>query len=268
MKDNNGQPLAGGNVSSVMRFGKEVHRNTDWWSPAVHGLLQHLEALGFQGAPRFLGLDERGREILSFIEGEVGNDPVPPRWWADSVVIEVARLMRNFHDATTGYVSQVPYNRWQFPYPDPTQYEVICHNDIAPYNTVFVNDKPVAFIDFDTAGPGPRIWDIAYALYRFIPLSRFSPNGDGDLVPYDSLRDRRARKRRIQLFCDSYDFKSRDELTGTIKRRLEAMCQLLIQKAAEGVPAYQRMVEEGHLLHYQKELEFLREYQNEWFDSI
>ena len=52
---------------------------------------------------------------------------------------------------------------------------MICHNDVAPYNTVFVDGRPRALIDFDTAGPGPRVWDIAYAAYTFVPLGASSP---------------------------------------------------------------------------------------------
>jgi len=36
---------------------------------------------------------------------------------------------------------------------------------------VFRKGMPVALIDFDTAHPGPRIWDVAYAAYRFVPLT-------------------------------------------------------------------------------------------------
>ncbi|WP_290866248.1 phosphotransferase [Hamadaea sp.] len=52
--------------------------------------------------------------------------------------------------------------------PEPA--EVVCHSDAAPYNTVFRSGHPVALIDFDTAHPGPRVWDVAYAVYRFVPL--------------------------------------------------------------------------------------------------
>lgn len=50
--------------------------------------------------------------------------------------------------------------------------EVICHNDVAHYNTVFVAGRPVAFIDRDPAAPGPRVWDLVYAAYRLVPLTR------------------------------------------------------------------------------------------------
>lgn len=37
----------------------------------VQAVLLHLEAVGFEGAPRFLGVDDEGREILTYIEGDV-----------------------------------------------------------------------------------------------------------------------------------------------------------------------------------------------------
>jgi Ser/Thr protein kinase RdoA (MazF antagonist) len=68
-------------------------------------------------------------------------------------------------------------------FPDSSHHDVICHNDMATYNTVFVNDQPQAFIDFDTAGPGPRIWDVAYAAYTYAPLAQFVPLPYGTTVP-------------------------------------------------------------------------------------
>ncbi|MDD6792702.1 MAG: phosphotransferase, partial [Thermobifida fusca] len=77
-------------------------------------------------------------------------------------------LLRRYHDATVGFVP--PRDAvWQLPERAPR--EVICHGDVAPYNTVFRTGLPVAFIDFDAAHPGPRLWDLALAAYRFVPLS-------------------------------------------------------------------------------------------------
>ena len=66
-----------GKVNTVKRIGDTVRRPVQRWSPAVHSLLRHLEAVGFSGAPRFLGIDELGREILSFVSGEVALRPWP-----------------------------------------------------------------------------------------------------------------------------------------------------------------------------------------------
>ena len=55
---------------SVVRIGDTVRRTPSEATPAVHDLLRHLEAKGFDGAPRALGFDEHGREVLSFIDGD------------------------------------------------------------------------------------------------------------------------------------------------------------------------------------------------------
>jgi hypothetical protein len=58
----------------IVRIGDTVHRPTGWWTPSVHALLKHLEAVGFKYAPRVLGFDDQGREVLSYIEGKSGKD--------------------------------------------------------------------------------------------------------------------------------------------------------------------------------------------------
>src|SRR5215210_8669292 len=77
-----GQPrrevlLPGGtsNRGLVVRVGDTVHRPQTEASAAVHDLLLHLESVGFEGAPRYLGQDEQGREILSYIDGEAAIAP-------------------------------------------------------------------------------------------------------------------------------------------------------------------------------------------------
>jgi aminoglycoside phosphotransferase (APT) family kinase protein len=158
-----------GNTSSVWRRGATVRRSTGPWTPAVHRLLRQLDAAGFAGAPRVLGLDEQGREILTFLEGEVPVYPTPPELWSDTVLEEVARLLRRLHDATVEM--DLPAGGWREGAAALEGGEVICHNDVAHYNTVFRAGRPVAFIDWDFAAPGPRVWDVAYAAYRFVPLS-------------------------------------------------------------------------------------------------
>jgi hypothetical protein len=57
--------LLAGNVSTVVRIGDTARRTTGPWTPAVHALLRYLEVMGFEGAPRVLGIDEQGREMLT-----------------------------------------------------------------------------------------------------------------------------------------------------------------------------------------------------------
>src|SRR6266436_863387 len=68
-------PLAGGDLNVVVRVGDTVRRPAG--PPGVRALLEWFEHVGFDGAPRFLGFDDRGREILSYVEGDPAFAPVP-----------------------------------------------------------------------------------------------------------------------------------------------------------------------------------------------
>ena len=104
----------------------------------------------------------------SFVAGDVGHYPLKAFMQSDEIVIEAAKLLRKFHNLTEKFV--IP-SQSQFYLPLETDdYDVICHNDFAPYNCVFKENRIVGMIDFDTAAPGTRLWDIAYAVYRFVPL--------------------------------------------------------------------------------------------------
>ena len=64
-------PLSGGTHGAVVRIGDTVRRQSRPGTKTVHALLRHFEQMGFAGAPRPLGFDQQGREILSFIPGDV-----------------------------------------------------------------------------------------------------------------------------------------------------------------------------------------------------
>ena len=147
--------LTGGRTTSgVVRVGNTVRRPTRAGSSFVHSLLQHLEAKNFSGSPRYLGIDGQGREILSFIPGEV---PAELGGLSLAQVAEGATLLRSFHDATEDCLLRG--NR-----------EVVCHGDPSPCNTVFREGRPYAFIDFDSACPGERAQDIGYAAWMWLDI--------------------------------------------------------------------------------------------------
>jgi Ser/Thr protein kinase RdoA (MazF antagonist) len=117
---------------------------------------------------------------------------------------------------------------------------VICHGDAATYNTVFRNQVPVAFIDFDTAHPGPRLWDAAYTAYRFVPL--YAPDAAELTLPVPEAQ------RRLALFAESYGLSRSElaELPAMAAKRLRALVAWMHQHAAAGHPAFSRHVADGH----------------------
>ncbi|MEU0351414.1 phosphotransferase [Streptomyces sp. NPDC006237] len=150
-------PLSGGRITSgVVRIGDTVRRPVTASSPFVAELLGDLRRQGFTGAPRHLGFDEADREILSYLPGWV---PARFQRWTDSQVAAAGSLLRAFHDATSA-------SRLAGRHP------VVCHHDPGPNNTVFADDVPVAFIDFDTAAPGDPLEDLGYMAWTWCISSK------------------------------------------------------------------------------------------------
>lgn len=161
------QPLPGGNSTAVVRVGDTVRREAGPWTPAVHALLRTLRAAGIEAVPEPIGFDDRGREVLSFLPGEVGAYPLPDWLWDPTILDDAGALLRRVHDASVPLVVQDL--AWRSPRHDPA--EVICHNDAAPYNMTFSGGRLTGLFDFDMAAPGPRLRDLSYLAYRLAPLA-------------------------------------------------------------------------------------------------
>lgn len=129
-------PLSGGNISQPARVGHTVRRRAGPWTPAVHLLLKYLEATGFEGAPQALGIDAQGREVVTFFDGDVFAYPMPDFVWSEDTLTAVARLLREYHDIVRGFIPP-PDALWRVMVGAPSSGPIICHNDIAPNNTVF-----------------------------------------------------------------------------------------------------------------------------------
>jgi len=239
-----------GNVSAVVRAGDTVRRVPGPWAPAVHALLRHLEAVGFDGAPRVLGFDGRGREILTFLPGAT----IPPSldgFRTETVLVETAQLLRRYHDAMTTLVAP-PDTQWRFQVGAPRGGDVICHNDIAPWNTVVVDGHPTGFIDWDFAAPGPRVWDIAHALWRFVPLY--------DDEQYGSPAE---HARRMAAFCDAYGLSDRRGLLDAVQHRQAVLYDTITAWAEAGIPAFVTLWREGHAAGVLKDASYVRRHRGD-----
>jgi hypothetical protein len=165
------EPLAGGDVTEgVVRVGDTVRRPVSGASESVRQVLEHLESVGFEGAPRFHGIDVKDRDILDFIDGEVAGRPWPA-WVADAEhIASVARLVRAFDDAMEPLgVPSWTNGLWQADVPGipasiaeaPT---LVAHLDITPENVVFRHGRAAALIDFDMIRPATRAEEVANLL--------------------------------------------------------------------------------------------------------
>jgi thiamine kinase-like enzyme len=74
------------------------------------------------------------------------------------------------------------------------------HNELFLWNTIFRSGVPVAFIDWDTAAPGPRAWDLGLAAWRWVPFAR-----DEKCRAIGLPAGTAEKARRFRLLLDAYD---------------------------------------------------------------
>jgi aminoglycoside phosphotransferase len=226
--------LDGGRTTAgVVRIGNAVHRPTRASTPAVHALLRYLESIGFDGAPRVLGFDEQGREVLSFLDGETVAERYPwPAWVSsDTALVQVGAWLRRLHDATVHF--EPPAGAVWFAGKPWRPGLVIGHNDVAPYNAVWRGERLVGFVDWDIAGPSTREFDLAYAALLWVPLL-----AAGEFWPHASAAPD-DRSRRAHLLLDAYDFDGdRCTFGETVARRARVNASVVRSLAAGGDPVF------------------------------
>jgi hypothetical protein len=235
--------------SGVVRIGQTVRRPAHRNTPTVQSLLKHLEEKGFDEAPRALGIDKEGREMVSYINGTAGHYPLRPYVLSESTLIQVALLLRRYHDASASF-SPPATSGWGCPVAG--RREVFCHGDAGPYNIIFRNGKPVALIDFERATPGPRIWDIGFAVYRFAPLCDLPEAG---LTP--GFLRRIAL--RIRAFLTAYGVAESNGLFDWIQLRLKTEIDLFECAKADDLTGRQVKIDAGHLDLYKRDLRQIEE---------
>ncbi|MET7465153.1 phosphotransferase [Nonomuraea sp. NPDC005501] len=240
-------PLAGGDVTEgVVRAGDTVRRPVGPNAPLVHALLRHLEDVGFAGAPRFLGIDAAGREVLTFVPGEVAGRP-RPAWIADEErLASVGRLVRDYDQAVAGFVvpagvrpgygvSEPPGMPPEPSYPA----EVVGHMDYTPDNIVFRDGRAAALIDFDMAKPVARVEEALNAMLYWAPL--------GDPADADPPLREVDVPRRCRILADAYGMSDvdRSRLVEVALLRARRSWFSMKQIAEERGGGWARMWDEG-----------------------
>lgn len=196
MKDSEFEILEGGNMSKPLKKDNLIYKDASEASETIHNLLIHVKNKGINWIPKSFGINNQRKHILSFFEGIV-PDEVPDWLWKEEILIDVAKKLRQWHDATVDFNYEKA--KWLLTNDEPN--EVICHCDFAPYNCVFENEKLKGVIDFDVCSPGSRLWDIVYTVYRFVPILpqvELKPNYDISPFAIDEIF------KRLDLFLDNY----------------------------------------------------------------
>jgi Phosphotransferase enzyme family len=223
--------LIGGtaNKGKVVRVGDTVRRPQRSWSAGTHALLRHLESVGFEGAPRFLGVDAHGREVLTYIAGTAVVPPYPDWALTDAALVSVATLLRDYHRAVSTF-DPAPHV-WPPSPPHPFAGDVVSHNDPNLDNIVFRDGRAVALIDFDLASPGSRTWDVAGAARLWAPLRP-------DVHITDARRGHEFE--RFRLFVDSYgmDDSGRRDVADGVAQNYRWFYDLIKKSAASGHEAF------------------------------
>ena len=247
----NERRLPGGNTGGACLVGGTVRRATGPWTASVHALLDHLQARDFEGAPRALGIDEQGREVLSFLDGSTVGDLRPwPAWVrSDEALVEIGRWLRSYHDTVADFVPSADA-RWRGSTRAWRPGDVIGHNDAAPYNAVWqpspkgpMSDSRgqlVGFIDWDFAAPCAAIWDLAFTVFSWVPLhARDIAAGDG----FTRFAD---RPRRLRLLLDAYGYAGTvKDVLDVVSARVQDHAHGVRELAAAGDPFCVALVEDG-----------------------
>jgi Ser/Thr protein kinase RdoA (MazF antagonist) len=235
-------PLAGDGVTQgIVRVGDTVRRPVRPFTGTVQAFLAHLHARGFAGAPLPLGYDDLGREVLSYVAGDVPREPLPDSATTLPVLEELARLVRRLHDAAEGFAAPADAvwgGRPLPPGPGLDEPRLVSHMDYCPGNVVFRAGLPAALIDFDLARPTTRLADAVNALYWWAPLlhplDRAPALVDADIPA------------RVAAFADAYGMTARqraDLVPFAVKRAHDSSASA--RAAAQVDPVFRRFWDEG-----------------------
>ncbi len=183
-----------------------------------------------------LGIDEQGREVLTYLEGATVGDGQPwPAWvWTDEILVSCGRWIHDYHLAVSGF-REDEGARWRMNWGKQGKDDIICHFDIAPYNLVLMPDGVVGFIDWDVAAPGSRLMELAKVANSFSPIHDVATR---TALGYRSGQLNNAMMTRVVertgLLLDAYQLADRRGFVDMMSAAALHSRQRIIRGAAEG----------------------------------
>jgi len=212
-------PVCGGRMTSGMtRRGDRLLRPMGPWSPARARVpaasggsrfRRRSPAAGDRRGPGSPDLHRRRRRQRPGLAAGA-RAPAPAYARTDLALRGAGRLIRELHTAAAGFQPRITSYR-SGPRP-PGPGEIVSHGDLGPWNTVYRDGIPVAFIDWDAAQPAGPLADLAAAAQAFVPLA---PPGLLAEAGFDPLPDLAAR---LRTFLDGYGLADRTAILPELQR--------------------------------------------------
>jgi hypothetical protein len=231
--DDHEQLLHGGiaNEGAVVRIGDTVRRPWRPTTPYAHAILARLDEVAPGLAPRPLGRDAQGREVLSWLDGDVAIPPFPAWATTDACLESIGRLLRRVHDALAGWQPD-PALAHGTELADPLGGNQVCHTDVCPENVICRDGRAVALIDWDFATPGRSLWDVVSTARLCVPFVE-PGRRDREFAELDVLA-------RLRLLADAYGLTrgDREAFGAALMQRREAGERFVRAQVAAGHPGF------------------------------
>lgn len=244
-------PLSGGRAGKIFKRGETIERPVGAWTADIQRFLGFMRDSGADFVPEPLGITSEG-ERLSYMPGEVYHNPLEEVLANERTLISAADLLRRFHQYGEAYLSRLTGREcWMLPAQAPA--EVMCHGDYATYNVTIVDGSASGIIDFDTLHPGPRLWDVAYGVYRWVPFVFTSEDKN------NAREILHGQIRKTKLFLDNYGAIDRNVFVPVLVQRLSALTAFMEAEAAAGNRDFIQNIIDGHLAQYQQDIRYLLE---------
>jgi len=225
----------------------------DAYTGALHALLTHLQEVGFEGAPKSYGWDDRGRHLVEFIAGIRADHTNAP---LDALQpARIGAFMREMHDALANFTPPADAV-WFTGLPNSGE-ELIIHQDIAPSNLVWTDDGRLVAIDWDAAAPGTRMWDVAYAVHTCVPISPRA--GSAEDAAFG-----------LRKFVNGYSMsdEDRDTLVEVLSARSERMYEYLDTQRLSGQSPWVELWDRGVGIVWKRDAMWIREHEPVWRDAL
>jgi thiamine kinase-like enzyme len=195
---------------NVYKKDNMVIRPLEKWSENIHLLMNHFYNNGLP-VPKIIKIDQE-YEYTEYINGEM----IHPKKWTDEGLFEIGKMVKKLHEIAKNFVQKknMEWKPWYLR--ELGKPEICSHGDIAPWNIITKNNKPIGIVDWEYAGPIDTIIELARVCWLFPQLH------DDDIGKLYDLPPPEKRGEQIKIILDAYELNKNDR-KGFIEKIMETI---------------------------------------------